>query len=131
MIDLFKALETELSTITRISVIRPISKIDELVDFEGFAVTYEIMSDSPYKNRKGRFTTPFFINTYSNVDNAEIAVLELNEDIKALLDEMDLSDTNIKTYQVKVQKSSPQPEKNRFLDCWQSVVAVEVRWSKV
>lgn len=130
MIELFKALETKLTTISRLDKIRPISKIDELIDFYKYAVTYEIMSDSPYKNRKGRYSTPMFINTYSNVENGEIAVLNLNKDIIELMDETDLSNTAIKTYMVKVQKSSPQPELNEYLDCWQSVVALEVRWSE-
>jgi hypothetical protein len=131
VIKLLQALETKLLTIAEIDKVRPISKVDELKEFNQYAVAYEIVDDSLYKNRKGRYITPLFINTYSNVENGEIAVLWLNKQIKQLLDEVDLSNTNLKTYKVKIQSSSPQPEKNRLLDCWQSVVGVEVRWQEL
>lgn len=129
MIELLEALETKLATISKIDIIRPISKIDELKGFDNYAITHQIINETPHKDRKGFFETPLFINIYSNIKNGEIAVLKLNHDIKNLLDESDLSNDEIRVYKLKVGKSSPQPEKNRYLDCWQTVVMVEVRWN--
>ena len=131
MIKLLETLENKIATISVIDGIRPISKIEELKGFDRYAVTHEIVNDVVYKDRKNRYTTPIFLNTYSNVDNGEIAVLWLNKQIKELLDEVDLTNSDIQTYYVKIQTSTPQPEKNRLLDCWQSVVMVEVRWKEL
>jgi hypothetical protein len=133
MLKLLQVLEAELKTLSQVDKVRSISKIKELKYFSKYAISYEIINNKPYKQRKGKNETPLFINCYSNVDNGDMAVLSLVEDVKSLLDEAYLSDASldIKTYMVKIEESSPQPEMNSVLQAWQSVVKVNIRWEEV
>lgn len=130
MIELLKRLESELIKISGIDKVRPISKINELKGFHKYALTYEIIGDKNFKQRKGKNESPIFINCYANVDNGDMAVLWLMEQVKGLLDEANLTNSTIKTFFIKYQSCTPQPEKNRYLQAWQSVIKFIVRWEK-
>lgn len=130
MLKILERLEQELLTIPAVDRVRPISKIKELEGFSKYAIAYELAGDNNYKGRKGKAETPIFINCYANVDNGDMAVLWLRKQVKQLLDEADLSDANVKTYGVRYQSGTPQPEKNALLQAWQSVALVEIRWSE-
>lgn len=130
MIELLKRLESELIKISIVDKVRPISKIQELKNFNKYAITYEIIGDKDYKRRKGKNETPIFINCYANVDNGDMAVLFLMDQVKGLLNEADLTDSAIKTFFVKYDSCTPQPEKNSLLQAWQSVIKFIIRWEK-
>lgn len=130
MIVLLKRLEAELLKISCVDKVRPISKLKELTGFSKYAIAYEIVEDKSYKSRKGKNETPIFINCYANVDNGDFAVLWLMEQVKGLLNEADLTDQTIKTYSVKYDSCTPQPEKNKYLQAWQSVIKFIIRWEK-
>lgn len=131
MLKLLERLEQELLKISAVDKVRPISRIDELKGFNKYAIAYQIADNQNFKRRKGKYETPIFINCYANVPKGDMAVLWLVQQVKELLDETDLSDATLKTYMVAVQPSTPQPEKNRLLDAWQSVVLVNVRWQEL
>lgn len=138
MLDLLQALESKLiNDIGALDKIRPIAKINQFkpnevgAGFNKYAICHEIVTDHKYKNRKGKFETPFFLNCYSNVSNGDVAVIWFVSEVKKALDEADLSNANIKTYSVEYEESSPQPEFNEMLQAWQSVVKVKIRWRKL
>jgi len=138
MLDLLQALESKLlSNITALDKIRPMTKFNQLKPdeagpgFDKYAICHEIVTDHKYKNRKGKFETPFFLNCYSNVSNGDVAVIWFISEVKKVLDEADLSNTNIKTYSVEYDESSPQPEFNEVLQAWQSVIKVTIRWREL
>ena len=137
MLKLLQLLESRLlNDVTILDKVRPISKIKEMAPdnggFDKYALTYELINDKDYKNRKGKHETSLFLNCYSNVDNGDLAVLHLAKLVKETLDEVDLTDATlgIKTHYVKYDKSTPQPEKNKKLQAWQTVVAITIRWEE-
>lgn len=129
------------NNITELDKYKPISKISELEPvedgsrgFDGYAICSEIIKDRKYKGRKGKNETSLFLNCYSNVSkNPDLAVLWLMSQVKAALDEADLSDTSlgIKTYKVEYSDSSPTPQFNERLQAWQSVITIVIRWEEV
>jgi len=128
MIKMLQALENELALLEGLDKVRPITKIDELEGFDKYAITYEIAKGSNHKKVKGKQETPIFINSYSNLENGDIAVLQFAEKVKSLLNEGDISDSNIRSYMAKYQSSHPQPKMNSRLQAWQTVQVFMIRW---
>jgi hypothetical protein len=136
MLNLLQALESNLlDNLPALDKIRPISKFEELIPdnsgFDKYAICHEIATDQKYKNRKGIYETPLFLNCYANVSNGDVAVLWFISETKKVLDEADLSNADLKTYLVEYDNSSPRPEFNEKLQAWQSVIKVTVRWRKL
>lgn len=131
MLKLFARLEEALLDIPALEKVRTIGQINELQGFDKYVATYQLAGDAQYKQRKGKYETPIFINLYSNLDSGDMATLWLREQVKDQLDEVDLSNEEIKTYMVKYEGGNPQPEKNSFLEAWQCVAKFKIRWEEL